>query len=139
MLTSRELHQEVGSRGAGPVASTEGKLAHLAATSMTAALAQDCMHHWMPYSSLHLQLWSTRPAQHLPWHLMLSPSTTLIYTTFLTHSDVPCNPTSLPGRSEVLQLRTWLGLAIPMMQAPPVARPLTYFICTVLQCVLLEA
>ncbi len=59
MLTSRELHQEVGSRGAGPVASTEGKLAHLAATSMTAALAQDCMHHWVPFSSLHLQLWST--------------------------------------------------------------------------------
>ena len=36
MLTSRELHQEVGFWVAGAVASTEGMLAHLAAMSITA-------------------------------------------------------------------------------------------------------
>ena len=41
MLTSKDLHQEVGFWVAGTVASTEGMLAHLAAMSITASLVQD--------------------------------------------------------------------------------------------------
>ena len=94
---------------AGAVASTEGKLAHLAGTGLAAAVVRGCLHHCEPASSLHLQGCRTCSAQH-----SLStptPFTTLMHTTLLTHSAVPCNPTSLPGRFKVLQLQTRLGLS----------------------------
>ena len=124
MSTSRELQQKVGFWAAGALASTEGVLAHLAALGITAALVQDCPHHRVPASSLRLQLWSTWPAQHSPYHQETSPYTFML-TTSLIQSAMLCNPTSLPGIPHSCCFRP--GLCFPRSQdsAPPSACPLT--------------
>ena len=114
ILTSRELHQEVGIWVAGVIASTEGKLAHLAAMSIAAALVQDCLHRWDPPSACAC---STGAPDQLSAPLStVSPVATLMHTTFLTHSKIPTARS--PGGARYGSFGPGLGLPKPMVQLP---------------------